>query len=250
MKLRKITVTRKRTVALCVAGALVALAVAALAGGAAEAAISAAPAPKAAYACEGSGHVVVTLLSTPSASCPSGTTSIVLGATGPAGATGAKGAAGSKGDTGPAGPSGVTSAGEHSLVTGGVVDVATGGGFNANSTEVGSGVPLAAGTYLLSLRAKATPRASGDTAQVFPQFFVYDQVKNASFAGDLLNVGAGALEPDGTNHDSYFSGFGLFTLSAATTLHVYAFGYDSDSGGGSYVLDDAVLTAVRVTPAA
>jgi hypothetical protein len=46
---------------------------------------------------------------------------------------------------------------------------------------------------------------------VFPQFSGYDQVKNASFAGDQFNVGAGALEP------------------------AYAFGYDS--GAGTYALD-------------
>jgi hypothetical protein len=93
--------------------------------------------------------------------------------------------------------------------------------------------------------------AGSDTAGVgiYPQFFVYDQVKSRSFTGDLLNVGAGALEPDGTNHDSYFSGSGLITLSADTTLHVYAFGYDSDTGAGAYVLDDVTLTAVAVTVA-
>jgi hypothetical protein len=46
-----------------------------------------APTPKAVYACEGSGHVAVQVLSTPSSRCPAGTTSIVIGAQGPAGAS-------------------------------------------------------------------------------------------------------------------------------------------------------------------
>lgn len=58
--------------------------------------------PKAAYACEGSGHVVVTLLSTPSAACPAGTTSIVLGAQGPKGSAGAQGIQGVPGAAAPA----------------------------------------------------------------------------------------------------------------------------------------------------
>lgn len=91
--------------------ALAAVTAAAVAGTAAGAAYAAGAAtaiqPKAAYACEGSGHVVVTLLSTPSASCPAGTTSIVLGAQGPKGSTGAQGVQGIqgvKGDTGAPAP--------------------------------------------------------------------------------------------------------------------------------------------------
>lgn len=168
------------------------------------------------------------------------------GSPGPAGSTGPSGPAGADGQQGPAGPSGVVNASVHDLA--GVASVVTGGSFNASSTEVGT-VDLPAGTYLVTLSAKATPRASGDTASVYPQFFVYDQVKNSSFTGDLFNVGAGALEPDGTNHDSYYSGGSLITLPADATLHVYAFGYDSDSGGGAYVLDDLSVTTVQVTPA-
>lgn len=168
------------------------------------------------------------------------------GARGPAGPAGPQGAAGAAGAQG---PSGVVSAGAHDL--GAVDPVATGGGFVANATLAGT-VSLAAGTYLVSLDAKATPDEA-TTAPVFPQFFVYDEAANASFTGDLLNVGTGALEPFGTDvahsHDSYYSGASIIVLPAATTLHVYAFGYDSDNGGGTYRLDDLVLSAVQVSPA-
>jgi hypothetical protein len=174
------------------------------------------------------------------------------GARGPAGAAGSAGAAGPQGPAGAAGaqgPSGVVSATAHDL--GAVDSVATGGGFVANSTLAGT-VSLGAGTYLVSLDAKATPDEA-TSAQVFPQFFVYDQAASPSFAGDLFNVGTGALEPFGTDvahsHDSYFSGADIVTLPSAATLHIYAFGYDSDNGGATYRLDDVTVSVVQVNPA-
>jgi len=124
--------------------------------------------------------------------------------------------------------------------------IPTGGGFVANSTEVGT-LSLAPGTYQVDLYAKATPNKDTGTVQVFPQFFVYSQPKNASFTGDEFNVGAGALEPNGTNHDSYYSGSGVITVpSGGETLHIYAFGYDSDSGAATYALDSGTVTVVRL----
>jgi len=60
------------------------------------------PKPVTVYSCEQPGHVVVTLLSTPSAKCPAGTTSVAIGAQGPRGLQGIQGIQGVKGDTGPA----------------------------------------------------------------------------------------------------------------------------------------------------
>jgi hypothetical protein len=127
--------------------------------------------------------------------------------------------------------------------------IVTGGSFNAKSTDIGS-LPLKAGTYLVTFNAKATPNAA-NTAEVFPQFFVYNQVKNASFAGDEFNVGAGALEPfivgASSQHDSYYSGTGQITVPAGgETLHMYAFGYDSDQSNGTYTLDSAGISVIRV----
>jgi hypothetical protein len=204
--------------------------------------------------------------------CPAGYTPVAFNATGPqgkagttgpqgapgadgqqgaTGAAGPQGATGAAGKDGAAGPSGVVSAGVHDL--GAVASVATGGHFIDNATEVGSGITLAAGTYLISLSAKATPLMTS-SVQVFPQFFVYNQAKEGSSCGsptwscDLFNVGSGALESGGhTTIDSYYSGSSLQALTAATTLHVYAFGYDSDTGAGSYALDDLSVTVVQVT---
>lgn len=202
-------------------------------GGASYAAVSltssASPVPRPLYACEDSGHVVVQLLSSPSSRCPAGTTSIVVGAQG---------------------PSGVVSTKVDDL--GSIASVPTGGSFVTRATQVGSTVSLAAGTYLISLNAKATPNVA-TTAEIFPQFFIYNQPANTNFTGDLFNVGAGALEPFNVDvahsHDSYFSGSDEITLTAATTLHIYAFGYDSDNSAGTYKLDDLTVTAVKVTPA-
>ena len=83
--------------------------------------------------------------------------------------------------------------------------------------------------------------------EIFPQFFVYNQAANAAFTGDLFNVGSGALESGANaNIDSYFSGSSEITLTTATTLHIYAFGYDSDRSAGTYILDDLTVTATHI----
>jgi hypothetical protein len=125
--------------------------------------------------------------------------------------------------------------------------IPTGGPFAANATQAGT-LTLKKGTYLVSVNGKA--RASTSSAvEIFPQFFVYDQVKNTNFTGDLLNVGAGALPVNNTSIDSYYSGYGQITLPADTTLHVYAFGYDGDRSASQYTLENLSVTATQVTPA-
>jgi hypothetical protein len=207
-------------------------------------------------ACENNKTHVLSVQTRPR-TCGKGYTSVKWnqtgqqGAAGAPGQTGATGPAGPTGNTGPQGPSGVVSSSTTDL--GGVTSVPTGGGFVANATKVGTVSLPSAGTYLISLNAKATPNAttSGD---VFPQFFVYDQAKNSSFTGDLFNAGSGALEDPTSselpNHviDSYYSGSEQITLTSATgtTLYIYAFGYDSDTGAGSYTLDDLTVTATQI----
>jgi hypothetical protein len=167
------------------------------------------------------------------------------GAQGPAGVQGPAGPAGAQGPAGPAGPagpSGVVSTNTTDL--GAVASVATGGSFVSRATQVGT-IDLKAGTYLLNVNAKATPDASNSFG-VFPEFFVYDQAANASFTGDLFNVGSGSLAEGNTTIDSYFSGSGVVTLATDTTLHVYAFGYDSDTSAGTYKLDDLSVTATQL----
>jgi hypothetical protein len=181
--------------------------------------------------------------------CPAGTFQAgPWNVTGPAGPAGAKGATGAAGAAGPQGPSGVVSTGDTSLVSSDT-NIITGGSFLASATEIGAGkVTLTPGTYLLTFNAKAAPNASG-TAQIFPQFFIYDQAKNADFSGDVCNIGTGALEPlfsSGNQHDSYFSGTCQVTVTATITVHSYAFGYDSDQGASTYNLEDADLTATRL----
>jgi hypothetical protein len=38
-------------------------------------------------------------------------------------------------------------------------------------------------------------------------------------------------------------------LTQDTTLDIYAFGYDSDRGAGTYDLDDLTFTATQIQPA-
>ncbi len=169
---------------------------------------------------------------------------------GPQGPAGPAGPTGPAGPAGPAGPSGVTAVDTFDL--GGLTSANSGGSFSTGALEVGTGTSVAAGTYEVCMNAKATPEAapqSGTDNGISAQFFLYDQAKNPSFTGDLLNIST-PLQPDGTNHDSYANGCTLATVpSGGQTWYVYAFGYDSDSGAGNYVVDDVSLSLVAITPA-
>lgn len=130
---------------------------------------------------------------------------------------------------------------------GGVTSVPTGGSFNSRAVLVGT-VDLAAGSYAVTLSAKETPIAqTSATVEVFPSVHLYNQVKNADFTGDVLDTGGNALESGTvTNADLYSSNNGVVTVTQATTMDVYAFGYDSDSGEGTYQLDGVTITATPV----
>lgn len=133
----------------------------------------------------------------------------------------------------------------------GVASVNTGGSFNSRATEVGT-VNLAAGSYLVTMSAKATPIVQSDpTVQVFPSIHLYNQPSNPAFTGDVLDVGNGALESGAyTAADGFYSNSGVVTLTQATTMYVYAFGYDSNDGEGTYELDGVTITATPVSVAA
>ncbi len=229
-----------------------AIAVAAIGGGAtayAAVASSSVAVPKpgnyVVYGCStGSSHTLTHVFKTErgfvrSGGCPRGSIALAFNSTGP---RGLRGVTGARGATGPKGAPGVVSTTTFDL--GAVASVATGGSFVDNATAVGT-ITLARGTYLLNLNAKATPDVS-NTFEVFPQFFVYDQTANPGFTGDLFNVGSGPLASGSTTIDSYFSGSGVITLAKATTLHIYAFGYDSDRSAGTYMLDDLSVTATQI----
>jgi hypothetical protein len=172
--------------------------------------------------------------------CPPGSFLVYWGVTGPKGAPGS---------------SGIVSTEKEQLVTASTPAIATGGSFTGRKTLVGT-VKLAAGTWQVDVDFTATPNAT-TTGDVFPQLFVYDGAVNANFTNDLFNVGAGALEnptatilSDGDTINSYYSGQSEITVPAGgETLDVYAFGYDSDTGEGSYALNSAVVTATHLQTA-
>lgn len=130
--------------------------------------------------------------------------------------------------------------------------ITTGGSFSTHKTLVGT-VSVPAGKYLVNVNFKATPNAATSGA-VFPQFIIYNGPQSGSdFSNNLFNIGSGSLEQFATGPlpnnliDSYFSGSGVITVPAGgETLDVYAFGYDSDGGAGSYLLDSATVSAVQV----
>ena len=149
------------------------------------------------------------------------------------------------------GPSGVVSTSNTNLVSA-PVTVTTGGSFSSLKTLVGT-VKLKAGTYLVNVNFMAAPNEV-TTGEIFPSLFVYKGAALANFSNDTFNVGSGALEDpnsaevtDGDLIDSYYSGSTEITVPAAgETLDVYAFGYDSDAGTGSYTIDAATVTATAL----
>lgn len=170
--------------------------------------------------------------------CAFGLTLVTWGAQGPKGDTGATGA------TGATGPSGVQAIATHDF--GGSAGVVTGGSFVTLSTEVGT-YDLDAGTYEACLSGQVE-QPTAATGSVSAQLFLYDQAKSPAFTGDLMNLSA---DPQaGTKHDAYMNGCTLITEANPVTLHLYAFGYDSDQGAGSYNLIDASLKLIQLTPAA
>jgi len=214
-------------------------------GGAAAASTVSATGPQEAtvYACEAAGHVPVGFTSTPSAACPAGTRSIKVGAPVAPVATPSTPAAFAPQ---PTQLSQLWTQADPPLVA------PTGGKFCPDPPACSGGAVLAghlglpAGTWQVTLTADAEPNAGTPTdTSVNPKFFVYTQVKNKDFAGDALNIGAGALDV-GHGHDSYYTGSGVVTLSSHTELFVYAFGYDGDTGAGSYNMVALTLTAVSV----
>jgi Collagen triple helix repeat (20 copies) len=175
-----------------------------------------------------------------------------MGAPGPAGAIGPAGPAGPMGPAGPTGPAGQNATLGPQFTDAILGSVPTGGSFSAGKTLLGT-LRLQPGTYMVFVNFKATPNAA-TTGEVFPFLAVYNGPQaDGSFANDLFNAGSGALEQAtsaqitaGDVIDSYYSGSGVVTVTTAETLDFYAFGYDSDTGAGSYSLDNASVTTIAL----
>lgn len=160
---------------------------------------------------------------------------------GSAGLKGDTGLTGPKGDKGDQGPSGVVSSAVGAL-TGSSELINTGGSFATHATLAGH-EDLKAGTYLITVNAKAA-YASG--TGVFPELFVYDGTAAVDFSNDICNVGDGALAQGNASIDSYYTGTCQITLTEDSTLDVYAFGYDQDHGAGSWTLETLTLAATQL----
>jgi hypothetical protein len=245
-----IKIKRKFAVLASVAGAL-----AVIGTGTAVAATASSTPPAATRGCVETGSRTLTGVYENPGSFPGCKDGFAVSLSG-AGTQGPAGPQGKTGPAGPQGPSGVTAATASQLVTPGTpVTVPTGGSFSARAVTAGT-VQLAAGTYLLSVSAEVTPDATTGGA-VYPQLMVYDGPVNADFTNDLFNVGNGPLEnptatelTDGDVINGYLSASQTIVVPAGgETLDVYAFGYDSDQGEGSYLLNSAVIDATQITPA-
>jgi hypothetical protein len=152
------------------------------------------------------------------------------------------------GATGEQGPSGLQATATGSLTA---TTIPTGGSFSSKSVEVGTIDLPSAGEYWVSVNAQVEPNSNTVTG-VNAQFFVYNQVKNPSFAGDEFNVGtdvAPFLSTNSSQHDTYANGVQEVTVTGPTTLHIYGFGYDNDGGASSVTLIGGTVNAVELTPA-
>jgi hypothetical protein len=186
-------------------------------------------------------------------SCPKGSFYVSLaGPQGPAGPAGPKGKTGPRGPQGPASSNGSLASTWTPTAVTLPASVNSGGSFSSGKTALGTLI-LQPGKYLLNVNFMATPNAT-TTGNVFPSLYVYNGAPLSDFSNDLFNAGSGALEDptsteltDNDPIDSYFSGSGIVTVTgSAETLDIYAFGYDSDQGSGTYTLDAASISAVQV----
>jgi hypothetical protein len=160
-------------------------------------------------------------------------------------ASGSPGPKGDKGDTGPQGPSGVVRTHVYSLLQNPLV-INTGGSFLTHEQLAGEISNLHAGTYLVTANMKAA-WASGNG--VFPQLFVYSGTPASDFSNDLFNLGNGALAQGNASIDSYYGGTTQLVIPAHGNLKVYAFGYDTDHGAGTYTAESIQVVLTELVPA-
>ena len=212
--------------------ATLALAVGA-AGGTAYAVTSASTIkPTPVYACEGSGHVVVTFLSSPSANCPSGTKSIVVGA------QGVQGPPGPKGDTGAA--ASASAFGIASVM----IDRGTGASAWATYSAALLGSPAgdqAQGAFRFTCPTTApsncalslSARTTADGWQVYPRILMMKQT--GSGPESYCEYGDGA-----DNNNSLAT---LTTTDATVTLGI---GGSLDCGAGQAYPANGVASTIEV----
>lgn len=121
--------------------------------------------------------------------------------------------------------------------------ITTGGTYKTYATAIGTITFPVAGTYQVDTSFVATPdeQTSGN---VFPQLL---------FLGNF-NVGGAAIEDAGPGSvqnpmnadviNSSISGTDTVTVTAGEVITIDAFGYDSDTGAGSYWLTNPQVTAI------
>jgi hypothetical protein len=132
--------------------------------------------------------------------------------------------------------------------------IATGGSFSKNATEIGTITFPAAGTYQINTSFVATPDEN-TSGTVYPELLFLD----------AFNAGGTPIEPETSNADltgtpqnpmsldlinTPESGTSTVTVTAGETLTVDGFGYDGDTGAGSYWLFQPQVTAIPLTVAA
>ena len=196
------------------------------------------------------------------------------GERGPRGATGATGPAGAKGDAGPAGPAGPAGASGANGANGAnghdglfrlrsdtlagspetTMIKTIGGPINDGSTDLGTGLDLAKGTYLVTVYGgfESAKDSTAPSVDVYPQFSVWVD-KNVDGEFDWKTEGTispNALMPNTANRHISTSGTTVITLDADAYVGLRAFGYTSTQGSersNEIFVRDAVITATPIS---
>jgi hypothetical protein len=172
---------------------------------------------------------------------------------GPAGPEGPKG---DKGDTGATGPAGILSPFADTLAA--PITIANiGGPINSGYTDLGTGVFLDAGTYLVTVDAAFISDQAGDPAvEVYPQVSLWiDRNHDLKFTWQSEgDISPNAIMPTAANRHISASGITQVTVNADHTyVGLVGFGYTSTQGSersGQINVVRAVVSALPVVPAA
>lgn len=128
-----------------------------------------------------------------------------------------------------------------------------GGPINANNTNLGTGVTLAAGKYLVTVSGdfENNTAATDDAVDTYPQLSLWlDHNNNGDFEWNAPkpegDISPNATMPHAKGRHISVSGTTVITLDKTTKVGLIGFGYNSDGSaarGGDIDVTNATITA-------
>jgi hypothetical protein len=164
------------------------------------------------------------------------------------GPQGPKGDQGEQGEQGPAGDLGLV----HDELAAPVAIEKIGGPINDNATKLGTGVTLAAGTYLVTVDGAfmSDAPAADPAVNVWPQLSLWiDKNDDGAFRWqEEGSISPNALMPAIKDRHISTSGSTVITLDKETDVNLLAFGYAADQGSARSGEIDVVNATITATP--